>query len=71
MESMEQTQMPRFWTINQIAATGLLPAHCLREMVKAGTVPSRVIRAGCKVLINYDLLLQNLCRIDSEEGKVQ
>lgn len=64
MEQKDQIRVPKFMTINQIAATGILPAHCLREMVKEGRVPSRVIRAGNKVLINFDMLVENLGKKD-------
>ena len=73
MASMIQTRMPRFMTINQAAqeSEGRIPAHAIRQMVKDGTLPTRIIKAGNKVLLNYDLLVQNLSRINSEEGEVQ
>lgn len=45
-------------TIRQIAATGLLPEHALRLLLKAGKLPA--IYIGKKALINYDRLCEQL-----------
>lgn len=50
------TSLPKMLTIRQTAATGILPEHAIRQMVKAGTCPH--IMAGTRVLINYDKLIQ-------------
>lgn len=50
--------VPRLMTIRQIAATGLMPEHALRTLVKAGRAPS--FKVGNKNLVNYDRLLQQL-----------
>lgn len=52
---------PRFMTIREVAKTKILPEHCLRVMAKRGELPS--IKAGCKVLINYDKLIDMLNRL--------
>ena len=52
------TTIPRLMTIRQIAATGLMPEHALRTLVKTGRAPS--FKVGNKNLINYDKLLQQL-----------
>lgn len=54
---MEQNT-PRFLTIRQTAATGILSEHHLRMMVKKGTLPG--IYAGTRFLVNYELLVQQL-----------
>ena len=50
--------MPKMMTIRQTAATGLLPEHAIRQMVKAGTCPH--IMVGTKALINFDKLVKML-----------
>jgi len=45
-------------SIRKIAATGLLPEHALRLMLKAGKLPA--IHIGKKALINYDKLCEAL-----------
>lgn len=53
---------PTLMTISQVAATGLLSEYALRKMNKEGRLPS--FRVGNKVLINYEMLLDqlnNLC----------
>ena len=49
---------PRMMSIREIAATGLLPEHALRLMLKAGKLPA--IYIGKKALINYDRLCEAL-----------
>ena len=46
---------PRMMTVREVAATGLLPEHALRVMLKKGTLPA--VYSGRKAFINYD----NLC----------
>ena len=54
---MEQNA-PKFLTIRQNAATGILSEHHLRMMVKQGTLPG--IYAGTRFKVNYDLLVKQL-----------
>lgn len=49
---------PRMMSIREIAATGLLPEHALRLLLKAGKLPA--IHIGKKALINYDRLCEAL-----------
>lgn len=58
MNQNQETQTPRMMTIRQIAATGLLPEHALRTMVKTGQAPA--IQVGNRALINYDKLIAQL-----------
>lgn len=50
--------VPRLMTVRQIAATGLMPEHALRTLVKTGRAPS--FKVGNKHLINYDKLIEQL-----------
>lgn len=52
------SEKPRFLTIRQVAAEGILSEYRLRCLEKAGELPC--IYAGAKCLINYDLLLDQL-----------
>lgn len=54
----ENKTMPKMMTIRQIAATGILPEHTIRILVKAGKIPHLTV--GRKVLINLDTLLKIL-----------
>lgn len=53
--------MPRFLTIRQAAATGLLSEHRLRILVAEGKCPG--IWAGNRYLVNFTALAEQL---DSE-----
>lgn len=55
---IERPVYPRMWTIRQIAKTGILPEHALRQMVAEGELP--VLKIGKKNLINFDKLLRML-----------
>ena len=50
--------VPQMMTIRQIAATGLLPEHAMRQMEKQGKLPC--IYSGRKCLVNYTRLLEQL-----------
>ena len=54
---MEQNA-PKFLTIRQTAATGILSEHHLRMMVKQGTLPG--IYSGTRFKVNYELLVKQL-----------
>ncbi len=49
---------PKMMSIREVAATGLLPEHALRLLLKAGKLPA--IYIGKKALINYDKLCMAL-----------
>lgn len=49
---------PKMLTIKEIAKTGLLPEHALRQMSKQRKLPA--IYIGNKCLVNYDLLVKQL-----------
>lgn len=50
--------MPKFKTIRQTAATGMLPEHRIRLMVAQGICPG--IYAGNRFLVNVDALAEKL-----------
>ncbi|HNX29470.1 MAG TPA: hypothetical protein PKN87_08700 [Syntrophomonadaceae bacterium] len=56
-----EAKQPKMMTIREIAATGLLPEHALRLMLKAGRLP--VIFIGNKALVNYDRLCEQLAAL--------
>lgn len=56
--------IPKMMTIRQVAATGILPEHAIRQMVKTGTCPH--IRVGAKALVNFTALVEML---DSQSRK--
>ena len=58
-----------FKTIRQTAATGILPEHRLRLMEKAGQLPC--IRAGNRVLINVEALVEQLDKASRERGEIE
>ena len=49
-----QRKNPTMKTIRQTAATGILPEHAIRVLVKQDKIPH--LRVGNKVLINYEKL---------------
>lgn len=49
---------PRMMTIRQVAQTGVLPEHALRQMEKQKMLPCFYV--GKKCLINYDKLVEQL-----------
>ncbi len=52
--------MPRFLTIRQTAATGILSEHHLRLLVSKGACPG--LRIGNRFLINFTALEEQLDR---------
>lgn len=56
--------MPKFFTIRQTAATGILPENRIRLMVAQGKCPG--IRSGNRFLVNVDALAEML---DDESRK--
>lgn len=64
-------QIPRFMSIDGVAKElkGKIPAHAIRQMVKDGTIPTRTLKVGNKVLLNFDLLVKNLSIINSDEER--
>ena len=65
---MVQQNIPKFMTIRETAATGILSEHHLRLMVKRGELPG--IYAGSRFKVNYPLLVEKLNR-DSMEVKAE
>ena len=63
---MVQQNTPRFMTIRETAATGILSEHHLRLMAKRGELPG--IYAGSRFKVNYPLLIEKLNH-DSMEVK--
>ena len=59
---------PKMMTIREIAKTGLLPEHALRMMLKAGKLP--VIYVGCKALINFDKLCEQLSTLGESHARM-
>ena len=58
---------PNMMTVRQVAKRGLLSAHALRIMLKAGKLPA--IYIGNKVLINYDKLCEQLSALEADIEK--
>lgn len=54
---------PNMLTIREIAKKGLLSEHALRILLKEGKLPA--IYVGCKALINYDKLCEQLENLNS------
>lgn len=55
---MVQTNIPKFLTIRETAATGILSEHHLRLMAKRNELPG--IYAGTRFKVNYPLLVAKL-----------
>ena len=53
-----KSNIPKFMSVKQVAATGILTEHCLRRMLKEGKIPA--IYTGKKALINFELLCKQL-----------
>lgn len=54
----QEQKIPKFMTIREVAKTGILPEHFLRDMEKKGNLPC--IYSGKKCLINFDKLIEQL-----------
>lgn len=65
---MEQQNTPKFMTIMETAATGILSEHHLRLMAKRNELPG--IYVGTRFKVNYPLLIEKLNH-DSMEVKTQ
>lgn len=59
------TQAPRMRTIRQIAKSGIMPEHALRQAIKKGTIP--VFYAGSRAYVNEAVLLSILNQKPGEE----
>lgn len=57
-ERTNTMNLPRMMTAREIAKTGVLAEHAVREMIKTGKAPH--IMVGNKALVNFDKLLQLL-----------
>lgn len=57
-KNMMTNSLPKMLTIRETAKTGILPEHCIRQMVKKGEIPC--VYAGSKALINFDRLVEFL-----------
>lgn len=57
---MVEQSVPKFMTIRETAATGILSEHHLRLMVKRNELPG--IYAGTRFKVNYPLLVEKLNR---------
>lgn len=67
MESAQKATIPRFLTIRETAATGILPENAIRRLVKDGSIP--VLRVGVKQLINFDRLLEQLDAVSQADSE--
>ena len=56
--TIKERKTPQRMTIREIAATGILPEHALRVLVKQKKVPCLTV--GKKALINYNKLVEML-----------
>ena len=59
--------MPKFKTIRQTAATGILSEHHLRLLVAQGRCPG--IRTGNRFLVNTEVLAEQLDKESRENCK--
>lgn len=59
-EPMQKQTIPRMVTIREAAGTGILTESCIRQMIREGTLPTKVIKHGKRFLLNLDLLIENL-----------
>lgn len=57
---------PKMMTIKEIAKTGILPEHALRQMGKQGKLPA--IYVGKKCLVNFDLLVKQLNELEGNSN---
>lgn len=55
---------PRMMTIREVASTGVLSEHALRQLLKEDRLPA--IFVGNKALINYDKLCEDLNGLESK-----
>ena len=56
---------PTMMTVREVARTGILPEHALRQLLRAGKLPA--IYVGRKALINYDRLCDDLTTLKCED----
>ncbi len=56
--TIKERKTPQMMTIREIAATGILPEHALRVLVKQKKIP--YLTVGKKALINYNKLVEML-----------
>lgn len=61
--------VPKFLTIRQMAATGILSEHHLRLLEKQGKLPG--IYSGNRFKVNVDLLVDQLNRESAEQVQAQ
>ncbi|MEY8261767.1 hypothetical protein AALA80_15695 [Oscillospiraceae bacterium 50-60] len=61
--------VPKFLTIRQMAATGILSEHHLRLLEKQGKLPR--IYSGNRFKVNVDLLVDQLNRESAEQVQAQ
>lgn len=61
--------VPKFLTIRQTAATGILSEHHLRLLEKQGKLPG--IYSGNRFKVNVDLLVDQLNRESAERVQCQ
>lgn len=55
---IETGELPKMLTIREVASTGLLPEHALRQLVREGKIPC--VFAGRKALICFSKLCELL-----------
>lgn len=58
MAESKGTARNRMMSIREIAATGIIPEHALRVLVREKRIP--FVKVGAKVLINFDMLSELL-----------
>lgn len=55
---MSQNNLPKMLTVKQVAATGVLPEHAIRVLLKQGKLPA--VYSGTTAYINFDLMCEYL-----------
>ena len=53
-EKNETTRLPKLMSIREVARTGVIPEHALRQLVREGKIPC--VYSGRKALICFDRL---------------
>ena len=58
MNQKQQNEIPKMMTIRKAAATEIMPANAIKNLVKEGKIPS--IKSGNRTLIDYNRLVSFL-----------
>lgn len=62
---MNTENLPKMMTVNQIAATGILPENAIRVLLKQGKLPA--VYSGTKAYINFDKMCEQLRNLKPDQ----